>query len=93
MAVAVCLSPLPCVAQTAAQRHDARKAEQASRAQVDINRASLEELLTVPGMTRTWAQRIVRFRPYRTKQDLLDEGVIPGRLYARLRDYLIAHRQ
>ena len=26
--------------------------------------------LKVPGMTATWAGRIVRFRPYRTKQDL-----------------------
>ena len=30
---------------------------------VDLNSASMEELLQVPGMTRTWASRIVRFRP------------------------------
>ncbi|KAA6462883.1 helix-hairpin-helix domain-containing protein [Acidobacteria bacterium AB60] len=60
---------------------------------VDINRATLEDLLKVPGMTRTWAQRILRFRPYRSKQDLLDEGIVPGAVYNRIRDYLIAHRQ
>ena len=60
---------------------------------VDINHATLEELLKVPGMTRTWALRILRFRPYRSKQDLLDEGVVPGAVYVRVRDYLIAHRQ
>jgi DNA uptake protein ComE-like DNA-binding protein len=59
---------------------------------VDVNHATLEELMKIPGMTRTWAQRIVRYRPYRTKQDLLDEGVVPGAVYARIRDYLIAHR-
>ena len=59
---------------------------------VDVNHATLEELMKIPGMTRTWAKRIVRYRPYRTKQDLLDEGVVPGTVYNRIRDYLIAHR-
>ena len=60
---------------------------------VDVNHATLDELLKVPGMTRPWALRILRFKPYRTKQDLLDEGVLPSAVYARIREYLIAHRQ
>lgn len=59
---------------------------------IDVNHATLDELLKVPGMTRSWASRILRFRPYRSKQDLLDEGVVPGDVYSRIRDYLIAHR-
>ena len=61
-------------------------------ARADINRASIDELLKVPGMTPSWAGRIVRFRPYRTKQDLLDRGVLPGNVYDRIKDYVIAHR-
>jgi len=60
---------------------------------VDVNRATIEELLTVPGMTRSWAGRIVRFRPYRTKQDLLDRGVVNSEVYNRIKDYIIAHRE
>jgi DNA uptake protein ComE-like DNA-binding protein len=48
-------------------------------ARVDINHASVDELLKVPGMTPSWAGRIVRFRPYRTKQDLLERGVVTAR--------------
>lgn len=59
---------------------------------VDINRASVAKLMKVPGMTRVWAERIVRFRPYRSKQDLVDEGILPGDVYSRIRDYVIAHR-
>lgn len=61
-------------------------------ARVDINRASVAELIKVPGMTRSWAGRIVRFRPYRTKQDLLDRGVVTSSVYDRIKDYIIAHR-
>ena len=60
---------------------------------VDINQATLDELLKIPGMTRTWAGRIVRFRPYRTKQDLLDRGVLSPEVYNRIKDYVIAHRE
>ena len=36
--------------------------------------------------------RIVRFRPYRTKQDLLEHGVVTSQVYDRIKDYVIAHR-
>ena len=60
---------------------------------VDINHATIEELVKIPGMTRTWAGRIVRFRPYRSKQDLLDKGIVSGEVYNRIKDYIIAHRE
>lgn len=65
----------------------------AKDALIDINHASLEELMTVPGMTRTWAARIVRFRPYRAKNELVDRGVVTGDVYARIRNFVIAHRE
>lgn len=61
-------------------------------ARVDINRASAEELMKAAGMSRTWAERIVRFRPYRTKLDLVDKGVVPASLYERIKDFVVAHR-
>jgi len=61
-------------------------------ARIDINHASVEELMKIPGLTRSWAGRIVRCRPYRTKLDLLDQGVVPVDVYKRIVDYVIAHR-
>jgi len=52
----------------------------------------MDELLKVPGLGRGWARRIVRFRPYRTKQDLLDKGVVSSEVYDRIKDFVIAHR-
>ena len=68
------------------------KSPPSQEARVDINQASLEDLLKVPGMTRVWANRIVRFRPYRTKIDLLDRGVLSREVYDRVKDHLVAHR-
>jgi len=60
---------------------------------VDINHASVEELLKIPGMTPSWARRIVRFRPYRTKQDLIEHGVVTSQVYEQIKDYVIAHQK
>jgi DNA uptake protein ComE-like DNA-binding protein len=59
---------------------------------VDINRATLPELMHVPGMTTSWAGRIIRFRPYRTKLDLVEKGVVTREVYQRIRDGVVAHR-
>jgi DNA uptake protein ComE-like DNA-binding protein len=76
------------IPQAAPPRHDVPPEQR-----VDINHATLEELLKVPGMTKSWAGRIVRFRPYRTKQDLVDRGVVSGEVYDRIKDSIIAHRE
>ncbi len=62
------------------------------QARIDINHASIDELMKIPGMTRSWAARIVRFRPYHAKNDLLDEGIINSQVYDRIKDYVVAHR-
>jgi DNA uptake protein ComE-like DNA-binding protein len=59
---------------------------------VDINHATMAELLKVPGLTQGWALRVVRFRPYRTKQDLFDKGIVSSEVYDRIKDFVIAHR-
>ena len=91
LAVSACAS---CVQiQTAALQKEAPKtpAIPAPEARVDINHATIDDLMKVPGMTRTWASRIVRFRPYRTKADLLEHGVVTSEVYNRIKDYVIAH--
>jgi DNA uptake protein ComE-like DNA-binding protein len=85
------VSLLWCACALAQQQTTPQKAAASPQMRVDINHAPLEELLKVPGMTRSWAGRIVRFRPYRTKQDLLDHGVVTSEVYDRIKDFIIAH--
>ncbi len=42
-------------------------------------------------MTHTWAARIIRFRPYRAKNELLDRGIVSSSVYDRIKDYIVAH--
>ena len=60
---------------------------------IDINHASLQELEQLPEITPAWAQRIIRFRPYRTKLDLVQEGILPAKVYSKIRDGIIAHHE
>lgn len=64
----------------------------APEARIDLNHSSVDELMKAPGMTHTWAARIVKYRPYRTKQDLVEYGVVSSEVYERIKDYVIAHR-
>jgi DNA uptake protein ComE-like DNA-binding protein len=88
MAAAILYLSLGAAGQTPAKT----TAAPSPQMRVDINRATVDELLKVPGMTPSWAGRIVRFRPYRSKADLLEKGIVSGQVYDRIKDYLIAHR-
>jgi DNA uptake protein ComE-like DNA-binding protein len=96
LAIIVLLGSLTGIAPSRGQRNTnspkAPVTAPPSEARVDINHASVAELIRVPGLTRSWANRIVRFRPYYTKQDLLDMGVVNSQIYDRIRTYVIAHR-
>jgi DNA uptake protein ComE-like DNA-binding protein len=76
---------------TLAGRERAAHTAQAA-GQIDLNRASEDELMTIKGMTRIWAARIVRYRPYRGKNQLILDGIVPERIYAQIKDHVVAHR-
>ncbi len=86
-----CLTGVPATA-TGLQPASYKIHEIPPEERIDINHATLDELLKVPGMTRSWAGRIVRYRPYYTKRDLLEHGVVSSQVYDRIKDYVIAHR-
>jgi competence protein ComEA len=58
---------------------------------VDINRASIAQLMRVPGITHSYAQRIVAGRPYANKAQLETQSILPPQVYEAAKDRLIAH--
>ncbi|HZW79676.1 MAG TPA: helix-hairpin-helix domain-containing protein [Candidatus Deferrimicrobiaceae bacterium] len=57
---------------------------------IDINKASREDLLTLPGVTDHEADRIIAQRPYDDAHDLVTRHVIPQAEYDKIQDRVIA---
>ena len=57
---------------------------------IDINSATKEELDALPGIGSARADAIIKGRPYRGKDDLLNKKVIPSNAYNGIKDRIIA---
>lgn len=66
------------------------KAVKAEGAAVDINHATSEDLQKIPGIGPAYADKIVKGRPYRGKNELVTKKVIPGATYEKIKDRIIA---
>jgi DNA uptake protein ComE-like DNA-binding protein len=57
---------------------------------ININKASREDLLSLPGITEHEADRIIEQRPYDGTDDLVRRHVIPQAEYDKISDRIIA---
>ena len=62
----------------------------APTALVDLNTASKQALMALPGITETNAQKIIENRPYKTKADLTQKKVISADAYAKIEARIVA---
>ena len=57
---------------------------------MDINRASRKDLMTLPGIGEARADAIIKNRPYRGKNEILDKKLVPANVYNDIKDKIIA---
>jgi len=57
---------------------------------IDINSATKQELMTIPGIGDAYAQKIIDGRPYRAKNELVQKKIIPEATYDKIKDQIIA---
>jgi DNA uptake protein ComE-like DNA-binding protein len=57
---------------------------------VDINTASREDLLNLPGLTQREADRIIAERPFKSAHELVARHLISESEYAKISDRIIA---
>jgi DNA uptake protein ComE-like DNA-binding protein len=59
---------------------------------IDINHASASELKSIPGIGEAYASKIMAGRPYKNKSQLKSHGILPGHVYERVKDSLVARQ-
>ncbi len=60
---------------------------------LDINSASLQELQALKGIGDKRAADIVKNRPYKGKDELVQKKIIPDAVYADIKDKIIAKQK
>jgi DNA uptake protein ComE-like DNA-binding protein len=77
----------PATVKPAAAKPAAKKMEL-----LDLNSATREQLVALPGIGETYADAIIKNRPYKAKDELVSKKVIPAAAYRKIRTRVIAHQ-
>jgi competence protein ComEA len=67
--------------------------QQFAQAALDIHSASKEQLDALPGVGTARADAIIKGRPYKGKDDLVQKGIIPQSVYDGIKDKIIARQR
>ena len=65
-------------------------AEKKAEALLDINSASRDDLMKLKGVGDARADAIIKGRPYKGKNELLDKKIVPENVYNDIKDKIIA---
>ena len=66
------------------------KKPSAEAAKLDLNTASVDELEKLPGIGDARAKAIVKGRPYKAKDDLVERKILTKAVYDQIKDRVIA---
>lgn len=80
-------------AQGTAQKGAAAAQKAASQEKtelIDINTATADQLKAVPGIGDAYSAKIIKGRPYKAKNELVQKKILPQAVYNKVKDRIIA---
>jgi len=81
----------PAPASTAAATKQAPEAQHQGKTElVDLNTATKEQIMALPGIGEAYSQKIIEGRPYKGKDELVHKKILPKGVYDKIAGKVIA---
>ena len=76
-----------------AKKVDAKVEARKAVEPIDINTATADQLKTIAGIGDAYSGKIIKGRPYKRKDELVQKGILPQGVYDKAKDQIVAKQK